>query len=147
MKKDLEQAITVAVKELFDAEVAVGLARPDEQFGDYATNVALQLAGKVGKNPREVAEQLAVKLRENLAKEVSEISIAGPGFLNLKLTDLALVDLAMAKPTQPYASQEVLVEFGDPNPFKQVADGITDNIAIKVADVHGLKLRVLRLNA
>jgi arginyl-tRNA synthetase len=60
MKKDLEQAITVAVKELFDAEVAVELARPDEQFGDYATNVALQLAGKVGKNPREVAEQLAV---------------------------------------------------------------------------------------
>jgi arginyl-tRNA synthetase len=123
MKKDLEQAITVAVKELFDAEVAVELARPDEQFGDYATNVALQLAGKVGKNPREVAEQLAVKLRENLAKEVSEISIAGPGFLNLKLTDLALVDLAMAKPTQPYASQEVLVEFGDPNPFKAMHIG------------------------
>ncbi|HEX4774388.1 MAG TPA: hypothetical protein VH234_02635, partial [Candidatus Saccharimonadales bacterium] len=67
MKEELERRVAEASRELFGTEAHVDLTRPDEQFGDYATNVALQLAGKVGKNPREVAEVLADKLRENLA--------------------------------------------------------------------------------
>jgi len=123
MKQELEQKLAAVVKELFNAEIQVELTRPDEQFGDYATNIALQLAGKLGKNPREVAEALCVKLRENLAAQVSDVSVAGPGFINLKLTDKTLIALAAAEPIKPYAGQEILVEFGDPNPFKEMHIG------------------------
>lgn len=123
MKMEIEAAIAAACKNVFDADVAVELTRPDEQFGDYATNVALQLAGRLSKNPREVAETLAAKLREDLAEKVSEVSIAGPGFLNLKLTDEALAALASVDSAETLAGKKVVVEYSDPNPFKPLHAG------------------------
>src|SRR4051812_44665726 len=90
MKQDLEKAVEAAVKDLFGAvESTVELTRPDEQFGDYATNVALQLSKQLGKNPREIAEAL----REKLASDarLTNVAVAGPGFLNLTLSDETLV--------------------------------------------------------
>jgi arginyl-tRNA synthetase len=123
MKTELEQAIADAAQELFGAQVAVELTRPDEQFGDYATNVALQLAKPLGKNPREIAETLAARLREGLEEQVIEIAVAGPGFLNLKLTEPALVSALQAEAAQTLAGQKVLVEYSDPNPFKPLHAG------------------------
>jgi arginyl-tRNA synthetase len=123
MKSELELAIAAAVRSLFGVDVAVELTRPDEQFGDFATNVALQLSKQLGKNPREIADTLVEKLRADLSEQVSEITVAGPGFLNLKLSDTALVNSLAAKPTQTYAGEQVLVEFGDPNPFKEMHIG------------------------
>ncbi len=123
MKQELEQAVAATVKDLFDADVSVELARPDEQFGDYATNVALQLSKQVGQNPREVAEQLASNLRETLAETVKSIDIAGPGFLNLTLTDEALTSVLDAEPTKPLEGRKILVEYSDPNPFKPLHAG------------------------
>jgi len=53
MKDELEQQLAAACKEVFDVEINIELTRPEEQFGDYATNVALQLSKQLGKNPRE----------------------------------------------------------------------------------------------
>jgi len=82
------EAITLAIQsviqQLFNIDQAVQLNRPDPQFGDFATNVAMQLAKPLGKNPREIAEQLAEKLRET--DNFSEVTIAGPGFINLRLS-------------------------------------------------------------
>src|SRR5882757_8130854 len=100
MKQELEQAVAGAVKDLFDTDVSVELTRPDEQFGDYATNVALQLAKQVGKNPREIAETLSVKIRENLAEKITDVSVAGPGFLNLKLSDVVLLEALATEPAK-----------------------------------------------
>lgn len=75
--------LQTTIQDLFGVEQTVQLSRPDVQFGDYATNVAMQLAKPVGKNPREIAEQLAAKLRES--GEFSEVTIAGPGFINLRV--------------------------------------------------------------
>ncbi len=61
----MEQIISQVVKQLFDQDISVQLTRPDPKFGDFATNVALQLAKPLGKNPREIAEMIA----ENLRKE------------------------------------------------------------------------------
>jgi arginyl-tRNA synthetase len=83
MKQELAQTIQSACKELFDVEVRVVLTRPDEQFGDYATNVALQLAKQLGKNPREVAQAIASHV-EGSASGVDAIEVAGPGFLNVQ---------------------------------------------------------------
>ena len=53
--QEISAAIQNACKELFNVDIEVILTRPDEQFGDYATNVALQLSKQLGKNPREIA--------------------------------------------------------------------------------------------
>jgi arginyl-tRNA synthetase len=123
MRAKLERSIADACKDLFAADAAVELTRPEPQFGDFSTNIALQLAGKVGQNPRDIADQLAVKLRETLAGDIKDVSVAGPGFLNLTLSDEALLKDLDAKPKQIYKGQEVLVEFGDPNPFKTMHIG------------------------
>lgn len=57
----------------------------DASHGDVATNAAMVLAKPAGKNPRELAEALAEKLRE--LPEIATAEIAGPGFINLTLAD------------------------------------------------------------
>jgi arginyl-tRNA synthetase len=62
----------------------VTVERPrNPEHGDYATNLALQLAKKVGVNPRELAGWLATALTE--ADGIASAEVAGPGFVNLRL--------------------------------------------------------------
>lgn len=71
----------------------VRIERPkNRDHGDWATNIALQLAKKVGRNPREVAEVLAERIRG--IDGVSTVDIAGPGFLNITLDAAAAGALA-----------------------------------------------------
>lgn len=135
MKAELEKRVAAACQELFGAELQIELTRPEERFGDYATNAALQLAGRLNKPPREVAESLAVKLRETLAGQVSEVSIAGPGFINLRMSDSALLkELELSESVRtdedvnlrispPLANKTVVAEYSDPNPFKVLHAG------------------------
>ena len=69
----------------------VELERPaDPQHGDYATSVALRLAGARRQAPRAVAEELAVTLRA--LPRVASVDVAGPGFVNLTVDDDWLAD-------------------------------------------------------
>ncbi len=61
-----------------------------KEHGDFATNVALVLASQAGKNPREVAEAIRVAFPE--APFVERVEVAGPGFLNVFVTDEWLYD-------------------------------------------------------
>jgi arginyl-tRNA synthetase len=121
MKQELEQAVADAVKDLFGVDASTELTRPDEQFGDYATNVALRLSKQVGKNPREIGEVL----REKLAADhrLQSVEIAGPGFLNLTLTDEALIAASAAEASRSFSGKKILVEYSDPNPFKPLHAG------------------------
>lgn len=118
------QIIQNAIKQLFSIEQVIQLSRPDSQFGDFATNVAMQLTKTLGKNPREIAEQLAEKLRET--GEFSEVSIAGPGFINLRVQDSSLtneLNKIISNPSEYgksnlYQNKIVVTEYSDPNPFK-----------------------------
>lgn len=119
MKQQLETAIAGYIKRLFGTDTTIELTRPDENFGDYATNAALQLAKPLGRSAREIAEDLAQQLRIDMADQVTEITVAGPGFINLRLRDAVLRQAAAKRHIlQAYSGQQVLVEFGDPNPFK-----------------------------
>ncbi|MDQ6874508.1 MAG: arginine--tRNA ligase [Actinomycetota bacterium] len=60
--------------------------------GDYATNIALQLARAAGRPPRDVAELIAGDLRR--CDAVSTVDVAGPGFLNITLAGEALGSIA-----------------------------------------------------
>ena len=69
----------------------VTLERPgDSEHGDYATNVALKLAGLQKRPPREIADEIAVQAVEAGIAERAEA--AGPGFVNLWLPDAWLAD-------------------------------------------------------
>ncbi len=124
----MEADIAKIINDLFGVQEAPEFSRPEPQFGDYATNVALKLAGKLQKNPREVAEQIAEKLRES--EEFSEVSVAGPGFINLVLTDDAKLALVRKEPLPSRAGQTVVIETNNPNPFKAMHIGHAYNAVI-----------------
>lgn len=72
----------------------VVVERPkNRDHGDWATNVAMQLAGKGGANPRQLAELIATELRK--LDGVEEVAVAGPGFINLFVSDSAAGALAL----------------------------------------------------
>src|SRR6476619_4157988 len=115
--EQIKNVINAAVNELFDITTEITLTRPDEQFGDYATNVALHLSKQIGKNPREIAEAIAERVRGSVP-HIREINVAGPGFLNLTLTDEVLAGLAQNSPVKNLTGKTVVAEYSDPNPFK-----------------------------
>ena len=79
--------LAAAVGELAGHEVQ--LERPkDPAHGDYATSVALQSARSAGRPPREVAAELAARVVS--LPEIERAEVAGPGFLNLRVTDAFL---------------------------------------------------------
>jgi arginyl-tRNA synthetase len=72
---------------------SVKLERPPRaELGDYSTNAALLLAPRLGQPPREVAERLGTELAEHLGDSLERSEVAGPGFLNLFMSDRWLID-------------------------------------------------------
>jgi arginyl-tRNA synthetase len=101
----------------------VVIERPrSPEHGDYATNVAMQLAKKAGTNPRALAELLSARLTE--AEGIERVEVAGPGFLNITVTAAAQGKLAqtIVETGSQYGRGEVLadtrfnVEFISANP-------------------------------
>ena len=116
----MEQYIADSVKKLFSTDIEFQLSRPDAQFGDYATNVALQLAKRLNQNPRTVAEAVAEDLRQ--AGVFSEVTVAGPGFINLRLSSQVINEM-LDELYVPTDSSSVVIETNNPNPFKDLHIG------------------------
>ena len=55
-------------------------------YGDYSTNVAMTLAKQVGKNPKELAEEIIRYIVRNKPEEVEKVKVAGAGFINFHLS-------------------------------------------------------------
>src|SRR3954470_6599309 len=95
ISSQLDQAFRAAIQAAFgvDADPLIGVAQ-NEKFGDYQSNTAMGLAKELGQktgqkaNPRAVAEQIKAKLAELdlLGDMAIEVSIAGPGFINVRLS-------------------------------------------------------------
>lgn len=123
----MENKLSLMIREQFNVDTQVAITRPDPQFGDFATNVALQLANKIGKNPREIAEQFAESLR--MSGEFSEVSVAGPGFINMRISDATLTASLEKMSASDYGRSRafdgkvVITEYSDPNPFKVLHAG------------------------
>ncbi len=94
IRTSLEQAIAAGEVTLDLADLPeVKVERPrSREHGDWATNVAMQLAKKAGTNPRALAEILAGRIAQSDA--ISNVDIAGPGFMNIKLNAAAAGELA-----------------------------------------------------
>jgi arginyl-tRNA synthetase len=100
---DLSDAIVrilarlVAEEKLVAAEIpdSVVIERPkSREHGDWATNVAMQLAARFDLKPRQFAELLGAELEK--VEAISKVDIAGPGFINITLSAAAAGELAKA---------------------------------------------------
>src|SRR3989338_4355343 len=68
------------------AEIAI--EHPENpEHGDYSTNIALVLAKKLGKNPREVAESIVSNFDIRASDFLDKVEVAGPGFINFFLSN------------------------------------------------------------
>ena len=137
--EQLSQTIETALAALVDRGAielpdgvpsGVRVERPkSKEHGDYATNVALQLAKKAGVSPRELAELLATELKG--FDGVAAVDIAGPGFINITVAAAAQGEVARTIVTagatygasDRYAGKRINLEFVSANPTGPVHIG------------------------
>ena len=151
---ELAETVLAAARAAFDAHgldravlpATTTVERPrNPEHGDYASNLALQVAKKAGANPRELAGWIAESLRA--ADGVDSVEVAGPGFLNVRLSAAAAGTVArvVVEAGESYgrgdalAGQKVNLEFVSANPTGPVHIG-----AVRWAAVGDALSRLLR---
>jgi arginyl-tRNA synthetase len=124
---ELRAAVAAAAAELSDngASKTFSFDRPPKpEFGDYSTNAAMLLAPALGEKPRDVAERLGGLVAQRLSGEVERVDVAGPGFLNLFMSDAWWRDALTAALAAGEGfgggsadpAERILVEFVSANP-------------------------------
>jgi arginyl-tRNA synthetase len=111
------------ILDLYNQNIDVELTRTDPQFGDFATNCALQLGKKMKKNPRDVANEIVSALQQQSHDEIHEVTVAGPGFINIRISDHALLISMNAHSTKSRNGLSIVIETNNPNPFKAMHIG------------------------
>jgi arginyl-tRNA synthetase len=126
LREEIERAVGALGLDLGSNEVK--LEHPvDIGLGDFSTNLALVLAKGSSQGPQDLAEQIKVKILEAQNPNIKEVQVAGPGFINFYLSDEffanklkeILENSETFGQTKILAGQKVMVEYTDPNPFKE----------------------------
>jgi len=96
IENNIKEALQAAIKKAFDnnipiAELFIELPK-DKNHGDYATNVAMQLAKTLQRKPREVAEMIIASLDCQTAN-IEACEVAGPGFINFTMNNDSLTSV------------------------------------------------------
>ena len=85
------ELLRTVISSLYNVEAEINLVEaPKDTGADFATNIAMNLAKNLKRNPMQIAEEVREKTLElDVADErgISEIEIAKPGFINIKLSD------------------------------------------------------------
>ncbi|MRG86238.1 arginine--tRNA ligase [Salinibacillus xinjiangensis] len=124
LKAEIAQAVVKAGLATEEQLPEVVLETPKEKaHGDYATNMAMQLARIAKKAPRKIAEELVAEFDQSKAS-IKNIEIAGPGFINFFLDTSFLTDLVptILKEKDDYGKtdagkgEKVQIEFVSANP-------------------------------
>lgn len=129
LKTALGEAVAAAFSDLgLPAELGRVTASDRPDLADFQSNGALAAAKRVGRNPRELATAVAERLAAD--PRLSAVEVAGPGFVNLKVSNAALSGRAQAIAGDPRAGGElvpeprrVLVDYGGPNVAKPMHVG------------------------
>lgn len=125
VREAIERSVAEALKKRgIDPKAAVVEHTDDFSHGDYATGAALQFAKESRLAPQELARTLVVDIGS--IEGVSRIEIAPPGFINFHLDSKTLAaSVAGARTNETWgannarAGQKIMVEYTDPNPFKE----------------------------
>lgn len=125
MRETLTHALKAALLRVGLSAIEVSLEHPKElKNGDYSSGVALQYAKQAEKNPRALAEEIVAAL--GAVEGVAKIEIAGAGFINFYLTSQALAESIQKAGEEDMwgagsaeKGKTILMEYTDPNPFKE----------------------------
>lgn len=134
LRDDLTDALRDALRAAgVDAPGDIHLERPARrEHGDWSSNVALASAKKAGRNPRDLGQQLVDQLKAAPPRHVTDVTLAGPGFVNFHLAEGWLHDVlvgVVTAGTEAYArpdlgrGKRVNVEFVSANPTGPVHAG------------------------
>jgi arginyl-tRNA synthetase len=145
MREDIQKAVSESLEVIkksydltsFPAEIEIDIPKRGE-FGDFSTNIALILANRLKKKPREVAELIVNNITQESGSLFKKIEIAGPGFINffLKEEEAAnrLVEIQKQGPgfgsSDLGKGEKVLVEFVSANPTGYLHIGHARNAAV-----------------
>ncbi len=123
-----------SITNVYNVNQEVIFARTDNNFGDFSTNVAMLLAKELNDNPRQIAQKIADSIKNS--KSIKSIEVAGPGFINIRVSDETLVDLAQEANNQK-TDQTVVIETNNPNPFKSmhIGHGFNSILADTIANL------------
>ncbi len=124
IQDELRKLLKEALKGITDADPLVEHASV-EGHGDYSSNIALVIGKQAQKNPLRIAQEIASKIRTPSFLE--KVEVAEPGFLNFFLSKEYLLKETekINKEQEAYGKgsawqdKKVMVEFTDPNPFKE----------------------------
>lgn len=141
----IQNHVHAVCKKLYDYTDVVVIDVPEAQFGDYTTNVAMRIAKIKAENPRDVAHIIAKEL--STKDEIASVSVAGPGFINITIKDEVIIQTMVSTDhAVPYDKQTVVLEYSDPNPFKElhvghlytsiVGDAIANLVQVGGGNVH-----------
>lgn len=128
MQEQIQHLLKRSLTDLGIAEIEPQItASETASHGDYASNVAMVAAKKAGKNPRELASQIVEQVEKAKPSWLEKIEVAGPGFLNVTLSQAALFEQLSVmndgrekeEKIKNFAGQKIMIEFTDPNPFKE----------------------------
>ncbi|MBQ8256169.1 MAG: arginine--tRNA ligase [Alphaproteobacteria bacterium] len=118
---NLYKHVSNAINEKLGVKVNLEVPR-NRDFGDFSTNAAMVMAKSAGKNPRELAAEIAPKLAE--LDFVAETSVAGPGFINIKLKDDFIWESACQEQSpRTDAPQTIDLDYGAYNVAKSLHIG------------------------
>jgi arginyl-tRNA synthetase len=139
MEEQIRNATTEAIAEICGSDVTTSdisfaVEWPAEMLhGDYAVNAAMAAAKALGKNPRELAAELAPKIQEKLGATAAKVEVAGPGFINITLSQKTISKIIATAAEESSSlkwgtndskkDQRVIIEFSCPNPFKEMHIG------------------------
>jgi arginyl-tRNA synthetase len=147
IKEEIREAIQKALASMEISVESISIDYPaDPEHGDYATNVALVAAKKVGKNPRALAEEIIQKMQNS--ELFDRLEVAGPGFINMwiknekfaKVIDLLRYDKTFFDSLAKIGSgKKVIVEYSSPNIAKPFTIGHLRSTIIGDASANLLK--------
>jgi arginyl-tRNA synthetase len=135
----MQKEIKKLIQKLVETDVDFVVEHPaDLSHGDYSTNIAMVLAKKLEKNPRELAEDIVKKIESKISSDqsnqieepfdlIDRVEIAGPGFINFYLKSEFFVREIQKiihlennfGRNKRLEGKTIFMDYTDPNPFKQ----------------------------